>query len=236
MQFDSSIWIVGLALALGLAAAGCPTAAVDDDSADGDDDISGGDPLLLPVLAGDCGRYAFLEHGEVVLDFDGDGLNDDYDANAHPDQGHLCERRTSGTLVREMCYECDLLGVHLIREQRSSSPDNTYCMTHSSSPTIWPADADVGSTWTTEIDGRWVDCDTGSLQSEVAYTEEHEVLDRRVAEVPAGEGEVLVVSTVRSDEDTSETSVRWIGAGLGPIFIGESETDPTRWLAEVRTR
>lgn len=233
MADNRVFWLLGSALALALAIGGCPTAA-DDDSAADDDDTTAEDPSLLPVLEGDCGRYAFLEHSEVVLDFDGEGLNDDYDVNAHPDQGHLCERRTAGGTVRELCYECDLLGVFLIREQRSSSPDSTYCMNHAGRPTIWPADADVGATWTTEIDGRWVDCDTGALQSEVAYIEEHEVLDRRVTSVPAGEGEVLVVSTLRSDEENSETFIRWIGAGLGPIFIGESEDDPTRWLADVR--
>ncbi len=234
MRFDMCIWLGLWTLALGLATSGCPTAS-DDDSA-GDDDTTSDEPLPLPVLEGDCHRYAFLEHANVTLDFDGDSWTHDYDVEARPDQGQLCEQRTSGDQLRELCYECDLLGVHLVREKRIDSPGNSSCITHANTPTIWPADADVGSTWTTEFDSRWVDCDTGAHQTDVAYTEEHEVVDRKVTAVPAGEGEVLTVSTVRSDGDHSETTVRWIGAGLGPIMAGETEDDPYQWLAEVRVR
>ena len=221
------LWIALVPLALGLA--GCP--ADDDDSAGDDDDSAGPGPL--PVLDGDCGRYAFLERG-LTLDFDGTGFSDDYDVSAHPDQGQFCERRQAGAQVKELCYGCDAEGVRLYRESRSDGGDTNDCLSYSSPPTIWPADADVGSTWTTVYEGNWRDCTTGTLRSEVAFEDVAEIVDRETVVVPAGEGDAFVVTIERSDGEISESFVRWIGDGLGPIQEGEERDLAYRWLAAIR--
>ncbi len=219
-------WSMIAALLLGLT--GCPSD--DDDSAGDDDDATGPGPL--PVLAGDCGRYAFLEHG-LTLDFDGTGFADDFDVSAFPDQGQRCERRQAGAQRRELCYQCDDDGVRLYREFRSDGADTEDCLSYSAPPLIWPAGADVGSTWTASYEGNWRDCTTGSLRSEVAFEDTVEIVDRGPVTVPAGTGDAVVLTIARSDGETSDEFVRWVGDGLGPIQEGEDPDLAYRWLAGV---
>ena len=191
----------------------------DDDTGSGDDD----DVDSLPVLDGECGRYAWLNTPGTQLSFD--GWPEELIAVAGSEPGLVCAVWGDEEYDARDCYSCDEVGVRLVNSRWSGGA------TYDDPPLVWRHDAEPGSSWTADWSGTLEDCsDLGGAWS-LEASETVDVVDEEHVEVPAGGSFALVIRRVRSDVGGERWS--WVSDGLGPIQEGWTRTDINLQLVEV---
>ena len=196
---------------------------IDDDDIGVDDD----DASPLPVIEGECGRYAWLNTPGTLLSFD--GWPDELIAVAGSEPGLVCAVSGDDEYDAWDCYSCDEVGV---RQVSSSWAGGGWCelITYDDPPLVWRHDAAPGSSWTADWSGELEDCSDGGWES-IEASETVEVVDEESVVVPAGSSPTLVVRRVRTD--TSGERWSWVSEGLGPIQEGWSREEIDLQLMEV---